>query len=263
MTPQGIEQLIAPLIAVALCMGRPLGLALVVPVFTRINLGALISAGFAMALALPQVPPVLAEIRATNPDLIRLGLLGGKEMAAGLVIGILFGLPLWGLQSAGEILDTQRSAPASGGNDPGAGGQMSATAGLIGTTAVALFVSAGGIPTIAQAIYASYSVWPMMRLAPVAAPDAMGAALALLDSVSATALLTAAPVILAMLLADMAVIMVGRAVPKLGIFDLGATVRNAVFVAAMVVYGAFLMQYMAVGVAQLRGTDRHLQHLLR
>lgn len=251
------------LLSVAMCMARPLGLALVVPLFTRINMGLLISAGFALALSLPQVAPVLAELRQDAPSILRLGLLGGKEMAAGMLLGVLFGLPLWGLQSAGEILDTQRSAPSSGSSDPGAGGQMSATATLIGTTAVALFVAAGGLGTIVTAIYGSYTLWPMMRLSPAVAPNAKDAALALLDSVTATALLAAAPVMLAMLLSDAVVMMVGKSVPKLGVFDLAATLRNLVFVAGMALYAVFLMDHMGHELGLLREAGRQLQLLVR
>ncbi len=253
-----LEDLLAPAAAIALGMARPMGLALVIPVFTRADVGTPIRAGFALALALPHLQPLTAALQAASPGMLRLGFLGVKEVLAGVLIGLLFGLPLWALQAAGELLDTQRSAPSSGGNDPGTGGQMSATAGLIGTTATTLFVAAGGLGVVASALYASFAVWPVLRFVPAVSPGAPLAALALIDGFSRTMVLSAAPVMLAMLMADAVVILVGKSVPKLGLFDLAATLRNLVFVGAMLVYGVFLMDGIAGQLALLRRTPAML-----
>ena len=256
-----LEDLINPAIAVALSMARPLGLTLVIPVFTRINLGMPLQAGFAIAVALPQVRPVLMALRDLPAGSLRLGLVAGKEVFAGILIGLLFGLPIWALQSAGEVLDTQRSAPAAGGTD--AGGQVSATGALVGLSTIVLFVAAGGLGAIAAALYGSYALWPLMRLSPHFAPGIVNILLGLLDRLARTTLLAAAPVVLAMLLADAVVMLVGRAVPRLGLFDLAATLRNLVFVAGMGLYAVYLMEYLGAEMGLLRGTAGQLQRVLQ
>ncbi len=273
MTPSlALEDLIAPAAAAALAMARPLGITLVIPVFTRVNLGLPLQAGFALAVGLPGVQPLLDALRAV-PDgtlqagvlqagAMRLGLLAGKEVFAGILLGLFFGLPIWALQSAGEVLDTQRSAPAAGGNDPGAGGQVSATAALVGLSATVLFVAAGGLKSVAGAVYGSYALWPLLQLSPVLAPDATGVMLDMVDQLARTALLTAAPIMLAMLLADAAVMLVGRAVPRLGLFDLAATLRNLVFVAGLAFYAVYLVEFMGVQIGMLHDVAAQLRRVV-
>ena len=257
------DLLVGPLMAIGIGMARPMGLALVVPVFTRMDVGLPIRAGFAMALALPNFPPLLHMLQMNPPPTMRLAFLGAKEAVAGILLGLLFGLPIWAMQSAGELLDTQRSAPSSGGNDPGTGGQMSGTAGLISTTASTLFVVAGGLGTMAAAIYSCFSIWPLLRMSPHIAPGATGVALAMLDQFTSVMVMTAAPIMLAMLMADAAVILVGKAVPKLGIFDIAATLRNLVFVGAMVLYAVFLMDVIKVQLGMLQHAGARMQELVK
>ena len=140
-----IGQLAPQLSAVAIAMGRPAGAALVLPVFTRAQLGGPMRAAVAFALGLAAVPGISAELASSPVPAALLVLLGTKEVFVGLLIGVLLGVPIWSVQSAGELLDTQRSATQDQQSEPGSGNQNSTTATFLGITVIALFVISGGL----------------------------------------------------------------------------------------------------------------------
>ena len=144
------------------------------PVTLVFELGRRTASGSAAALALPAMAPALASLRASPPGALMLGLVATKEMLAGVLVELLFSLPIWAAQSAGEVVDMQRGASSSGTGDPGAAAQMSATAGLLATTPTAVFVMAGGLGFLAAALYGSYGLWPLLRLAPHLSPGTPG-----------------------------------------------------------------------------------------
>lgn len=253
------------MLTAALAMARPLGAALAFPLFTRVSLGTPLLSAVAFAIALPTMPVLEAAILGgALGGSSTLVLLGFKEMAAGLLLGTLFAAPFWALQSAGELLDQQRGTPQAGGqSEPGAGGQVSPTGNLLLTAAMAVFALSGGLREFSDAIYRSLLLWPVSQGMPQLAPGFARTALGILDDVLRRAVLVAAPVLVGMGLADLSVILLARSVPKLGVYDLSATVRNAVFLLTMVLYAVFLPDYVRADMAGLRGTVLRLGALLR
>ena len=76
-------QLIAWFTAASLAMARPLGAAVVLPVFTRAQLGGPVRGCFALALSLPAVPGVARLLREAGRTLsLRLGY-HGQALTAG------------------------------------------------------------------------------------------------------------------------------------------------------------------------------------
>jgi len=247
------------LTALAIAMGRPMGVALVLPIFTRAQLGGPIRGAFAFVLAFPALPAIYRALADTAPATPILALLGAKEMIIGLLIGLLAGLPIWCIQSIGEFLDTHRSATQGQASEPGSGNQDSLTANLLAMAAIALFVTGGGLPLVAQAIAQSEEVWPPLSISLHPAPGFADALLGLLDRIEIVSLTIAAPVTLAMLLCDACVILLMRAIPKLHLYDLAPTLRNLAFTLMMLAYTAWLVIY----ARRETTTDGHLLHALQ
>lgn len=256
--------LLALVAAAGLAMARPLGAAIVLPVFTRAQIGGPVRGCFAFALSLPAVPGAARTLGDAAPDAARLLLLGAKEAFAGVLLGVLVGLPIWAVQCAGEILDTQRSATSAQTPEPGTGNQGSTTGEFLGLTAVTLFVAAGGLGGLADSLYASYGVWPLPRVLPeVAGGGWADFALGLLGHVSRVSLLLAAPVAVAMLAAEAGVILLMRAVPRLNPYDLAPTLRNLVFAGFVVLYAQYLLAYAGDELDTARRAADALRALLR
>lgn len=259
--PPALAGLTETLTGLVLAMARPFGIALILPVFTRAQLGGPLRAGFSLALGLPALPVIVAALAQDDDppggsvDSIRIALLAAKEVFAGLLLGLPFGIPVWIASAAGDMLDLQRNAGQNAVQEPG-GEQVSTTAALLGVTAMALFVAAGGLALVFEALYASYRLWPATRFLPEFRPDAGWILLGMLDSVMRGALVLAAPVLLAMLVADVAGALLSRAVPRLDTYDLAATVKNLVFVLMLLLCFGFLLETMATLLVGLPAGER-------
>lgn len=243
-TAAALEQVIFPLVpAAALAMARPAGIALLLPVFTRAQLGGPVRAAFALALALPGVQPAAAVLQDAAGGAAWFILLSAKEAFAGALLGLLFGMPIWAMQSAGEIVDVQRSATSGSAAESGTGNQNSTTADLFAVSTIALFVVTGGLGAVAECLYASYGVWPLGQVLPQLRDGWLEFLLRLLDRLTRISLVLAAPLVLAALVAETSVMLLSRAVPKFNVYDLSPTLRNLVFALMLAVYSTFLMAY--------------------
>ena len=262
-TATALQQLVLPFVpALALAMARPAGIALLLPVFTRAQLGGPVRAAFALALALPGVGPAAATLQeAGGPGWFIL--LSAKEVFAGALIGLLFGLPIWAVQSAGEIVDVQRSATSGSAAEPGTGNQNSNTADLFAVSAIALFVVTGGLGAVAECLYGSFAVWPLGQVLPQPGDGWPAFLLHLLDRLALMSLTLAAPLVLAALIAETGVMLLGRAVPKFNVYDLSPTLRNLVFALMLVAYAAFFMTYAEGALGDARDVLGQFGALLR
>jgi len=258
-----VDQLISLVSATAIAMGRPAGSALVLPVFTRAQLGGPVRGAVAFALGLAAVPGIAGELASHPVSGALLALIGIKEVFVGLLIGLLLGVPIWSVQCAGELLDTQRSATQDQQSEPGSGNQNSTTATFLGMTVVVLFVISGGFDALVATIGASYGVWPALRLLPLPTTGWGDFLLGLMDHIMRVSLSLAAPVVMGMLLSEACVILLVRAVSKLQIYDLAPTLRNLMFIVLMLGYAQFLVVYMHREIGHLSGAAGQLRELLQ
>jgi len=230
------------LLAYGVALGRPLALVSLNPVFTRAQIGGLLRGAIATALAVPMVPRLANEL-SSDPQAVPLLLLAFKEAAVGAALGLLLGAPFWALDVAGDVLDAQRGATQGRLNDPAGFEDVSITGTLLVTAGIALFVLTGGLETLASLLYGSWDIWPPLAALPAPTAQTPVLLLGVLDRITRQGLLLALPPVLAMLLADVSLLVIAKLAPNLRIDDLALAVRNAVFVTFMPLYTAFLLFY--------------------
>lgn len=236
-------------------MSRPLGLMLIMPVFTRAELGNLLRLAFAFALSLPLLGTAGLVPADLSPP--RLAFLGLKELFIGLAIGYLLGAPFWAIQAAGELIDTQRgiSNPAMP-SDPSSKSQASATNLLLGLLAITIFVAADGMNLVVDILYGSYRLWPVGSTLP--GFDAVGEVGRLADHVLRLGLTVGGPVVALMLLLELCVALLGRFAPSLHLSEQGAILKNAAALAFLLLYAHALFHYVGGEVATLRDVGTRL-----
>ena len=233
------------LLAFGLGVARPFALLSVTPLFTRLQISGLLRGAVASALAAPLLPHLVPLLTAAGTQPFTLLVLFAKESVLGAVVGFALGAPFWALGFAGEVLDNQRGATQGRLTaDPSAGDDLGITGTLLVLTGTTLFVLTGGLRVMAQLLYASWAIWPPLAAFPTLSPAAPALILALLDSLVRTGLELAAPVIIAMLLADLTLIIIGRFVTQLRVADFALTGRNLVFAVFLPLYCAYLIVYM-------------------
>ncbi len=252
--------------AAALGMARPAGIFLILPVFTRAEMGTLIRLGLAFGLAFPILGYSQQSIAPAEADIqvVRLVLVALKELFVGVLIGFVMGIPFWAIQSVGELIDTQRGisnevAPV----DPTTKSQSSALGLFLGLLAITIFVAADGLNTVVEALYSSYGLWPIQTFLPATDLEAMMGLARLVDRVLRTALLVGGPVIVLMLLLDLCVMLIGRFAPQINANDLAPTVKNVAVVLFMMAYASYLFDYAGAEIGTLRGIGATIGPFLR
>ncbi|WP_131115267.1 type III secretion system export apparatus subunit SctT [Lichenihabitans psoromatis] len=250
-TASGFEVVWHWLLAYGIALARPMAMLALNPVFTRAQITGLLRGAVASALALPMVPVLVMAMQSEPANPIGLMLLAAKEAIIGAALGLLLGAPFWALDVAGDILDAQRGATQGRLNDPAGFEDVSIAGTMLIITGIALFVMTGGLESLADLLYGSWAIWRPLGAFPHVDDRTPVLLLGLLDRITRQGLLVAVPVVLAMLLADAALLLVARMAPQLRIDDLALSVRNIVFFIVMPLYVMFLMTYMRQDFATL------------
>ncbi|MGQ4274907.1 type III secretion system export apparatus subunit SctT [Terrihabitans sp. B22-R8] len=269
-SPEDIQRLIGSALEIVVAAGlgsaRAVGIMLILPVFTRPQIGGLVRGAFAIAITLPLVHQIGADLVRIEGQgrMVQIALLGLKEVFVGLLIGMLLSIPLWAIQAVGEIIDTQRGitsevAPV----DPTTHSQASAMGLLLGIAAVTIFVVSGGLQTMIGGLYGSYRIWPVLNFMPTLTVDGAMTLVGLLDHIMRTMLLVAGPVLVFLLLIDISVMLMGRFTPQFKPNDLAPMVKNFGVVIFMSVYAVYLIEYMKPEIAGTKGILDQFQDLVR
>ncbi|WP_095203711.1 type III secretion system export apparatus subunit SctT [Mesorhizobium carmichaelinearum] len=253
-------------VAAGLAAGRAIGIMLILPVFTRSQIDGLIRGCLAVAFGLPFLAHVSDGLQALDPGtrLIQVTLLGLKEVFVGALLGTFLGIPLWGLQAAGEFVDNQRGITSpSAPSDPATNSQASAMGVFLGITAIAIFVASGGLETVISALYGSYLIWPVYKFHPTLNTQASMEILGLLDHIMRTALLVSGPVVFFMMLIDVSMMLMRRFAPQFKLGQQSPTIKNLVFPILMVTYAAYLVEGMKLEITQANGALEWFDKLLK
>ena len=185
-----------------------------------------------------------AELAAAGPMAApTLALLVLKEALVGLMIGLAFGIPFWGAEAAGDVLDFHRGASAAYLIDPSATSEASITGTLFVLMMLTLFVLFGGALILAEGLYQSYALWPALAFLPSFEPQSHDLLLAFLDRIMMLALVLAGPLVIAMFLSELALALINRFAPQMNVFDLSLAIKGIVFAALLPVYAIFLVEY--------------------
>ena len=248
-----------PLSAFALGVARGMGLLQILPLSTRLGLTGMHRAGVAGAITLLLLPMLIAQLAAAPPSGAYLALLAAKEGLIGFVLGVVFGVPFWVAETAGELIDQQRGSRGAVTADPSGLEQTGVTATLMVLTLATIFLLSGGMHWLIDALYRSYVLWPAGDLVPRLAPGAAMHVLGVLDTLLAAGLVLAAPLLIAMLLAELSLGFINRFMPQLNVFDLSMSLKGLVQVIGLPIYAVFLIAYLRGGLAPLP----HMQDELR
>lgn len=238
--------------ATSLAMARCLGLVMISPVFNRLGITGLLRTVIAMVFAVPVVPMLLPDVMYDYAH-VSYRLVGALmvEMLVGMVLGALYGVPVWAAEAAGELIDLQRGSTMAQLVDPLSATESGVTATLLSVVMVAMFFLAGGLSFMLRGLYDSYRIWPLGGFFPVM--DGMGlAVLQLMDEVLRLAVMMIAPLMIAILVCDLVLAYLARMAPSLHVFDLSMPVKNFLFAILLLLYMAVLLPDMADLVASAR-----------
>jgi flagellar biosynthesis protein FliR len=220
-----------------LVLARVSPLFLLAPLFSSKMLPVRARGIVAVALAIGIAPIAMnAGDGAPLPlDLWELAGLTLKEMLVGLAFAFALGALFAAIQVAGNLLDTLIGFSFGALVDPMTGTAGGALNQLYALFGVIIFVAIGGDAWVIQGLARSYEAVPLAE-APAIGSLVEGVQVAF-SGIFAAAIQVGAPVLLAVILTDVAFGLVSRVVPQLNVFAVGFPAKVTV---GLVVVGASL-----------------------
>ncbi|BBE08758.1 type III secretion system EscT protein [Mycoavidus cysteinexigens] len=230
------------LTALGLCMLRPLGVMLIMPLFNRTTLGGtLIRNALVLMIALPAAAVYAHTPLAKSMTYVHYGLILGSELSIGLMIGFCAAIPFWVIDMAGFLIDTMRGASMASVLNPLLGEQSSLFGILFTQIFSLLFLLTGGFNQLIAAIYQSYVALP-----PGVSCRFDAAWLTFLSDqwqlMYELCLCFSMPALSIILLVDMALGLINRSAPQLNVFFLSMPIKSGCALLMLIICSNFAYQ---------------------
>ena len=219
------EALGGRVLTIALSMTRVASVFVLMPLFTRDGIPALIRNAMFLALTIIVVvvqPPADFEGLGTA-EWISLFV---KEALIGVSIGVFFGIFLWAFEAAGTVVDMQIGSSFALFFDPIVGNEVTLIGQFLQRWSSYLFVAAGGLLLVTGTLVESFAVWPVTR--PVESFRMASAALfeAELSRFMSLTVRIAGPIMAALLVVDISMGLINRFAQQFNVFFLSTSVKS-------------------------------------
>ncbi len=170
-------------------------------------------------------------------------ILVGKEMFIGMAIGYAAAPVFWIAQSVGVVIDNMAGFNNVQTSNPLRGEQATPVSNVLIQLAIVLFYVSGGMLFLLGAIFASFRWWPLTATLPSLDALADTFLISQVDGIAAATVKLAAPVMVVLVLIDLAFGLVAKAADKLEPMSLSQPVRGAVALLMLVLLtGTFVDQ---------------------
>ncbi len=213
-----------------LVFARVSGLAWTAPGWAMTGLGGRFRLVLALTLTV-LVAPVAARNLVVPGDVGSLAVALAIEAIVGAALGGTAALVVAGARQAGEVVGAQTGLSPAALLDPEAGDGMNVLGHLYGWVALGVFLELNGPTELVRAVAASYAAIPVGGgaggSAPIGALDLTDGLFGAVSRALALALRAACPPALALLVAGLALGLLGRAAPTLQLVSLSLPVRTA------------------------------------
>lgn len=227
-------------------LGKP------VPVPARVAFAALLAVSHT-AWLLPAVRPLITE------NMLTLSLLFAKEAIFGIAMGTMIGLVFHIFESAGNMIDNQRGTAIARVLIPELGSMESQTAQFLFSLATVTYLALGGHHLFFQTVANSFEWLPVLvmpHIAPGWQPFLSHFAGMTANLLSASFAISA-PVIIAILLADIILGIANRISPQMNVYELGFNIKGVIGVIVLTLMLSMLFDVMK---AQFARSERDFAH---
>ncbi|HVT88383.1 MAG TPA: flagellar biosynthetic protein FliR [Tepidisphaeraceae bacterium] len=157
----------------------------------------------------------------------------GGEMAFGIAMGMALSFTFIAAQGAGEIIGQQMGLNLGETFDPQFGKSSSVVGDLYFMLTLIIFLLIDGHRIMIQALQSSFASLPLLSLG--VDRDLLHTLISLLTACTTLSLQLAAPLLVTILVVDLALGCIGRAMPQINVMTAGLTVRSLVGMAVTIV----------------------------
>jgi type III secretion protein T len=196
-----------------------------------------------LSLALILYPLVAPTVPTTKISVLLLAVILGKEIIIGVIIGFLVGIIFWIAESVGYFIDNQRGTTMASVVNPLSGTQTSPLGSMLLQTVTVLFFSSGGFLVFLTGLFESYRVWPIFSFYPSFDKGFSLFFLQQADFLMRMTVVLAAPVIIAIFVAELGLGLINRFAPQLNVFFLSMPIKSGIASFLLVLYLSFLLFY--------------------
>lgn len=243
----GYAELKSFALALLLVQARLMPLFLMLPFMNRTMVPRPVALAFAAGLGLMVVPLLWGAGKVPTDATFLLLLV--KEAVIGLMLGFLVALPFWIFEIVGFVVDNQRGASMAATMNPMTGNDTSPLGIMLNLAFITFFLVAGGMSLLLSLIYDSYRLWDPVSFWPSFGRGAGELFVGQINRLMLSALLLAAPMLVAMWLAEIGLAIVSRFAPQLQVFFLAMPIKSALGVLVLILYAGTMFDY---GAGQLR-----------
>jgi flagellar biosynthetic protein FliR len=217
-----------------LVTARVAGLFLIAPLWSLPGIPATVRAAAAVVCAVILTPSIPVQLPTA---VVALPLALAGELVVGLGLGLAAGLFLHATAIAGDVVALQMGLTVGSAFDPSTQASSPELGRVLNLFALSLYVGFDGPPHLLQGLADSFQLLP-----PGAAPSFGPAGRMLLEAIGgifASAIVLAAPVAVALLVANVLLAVLTRAVPQLNIFAVAFPVTISIGLVALLSSLAF------------------------
>jgi flagellar biosynthetic protein FliR len=203
-------------VAFVLVVGRTGGLMVAAPFWGSRVVPMVIRIWIAILLSLSTYPLVRATPLAGAVTISSMLFALGGEIFLGLILGWLAQLLFSGMRLAGQEIEIKTGLGLIQLVDPNEGGQSGLFSTLLELIAGLLFFAMNGHHLLVQALWSSYKVFPLAGAG--FSPRLLEGLVSSAGEIFAIALRISAPVVIGLLLSDVILGLIGRAIPQMNVF---------------------------------------------
>lgn len=229
------------------------GLFLTAPIFAGSHLPIPFKIGLALSLTV-SLYPLLGKsallARGTEPFSLALSIVG--EVAVGVVIGLAARLLFVGVSLAGELAGVQMGLGIANVVDPQFPQQASIVAQFLELMTILTFLTLHGHHAFLEAVWASFESIPLGTFSGAAAAGAASVLVALFGKSLVLALRLSSPIMVAVLITNVAMGLLARVAPQLNFFAFGLSVTFIVGLLVLLVSLPLLIHLIGASAGQVR-----------
>lgn len=251
------------LLVLTITLPRFLAIFLMLPFFRSEFISSTARNGVAIMLSVIVLPVVSHQLDTVEFNGLFFIVMIAKEAVLGMLIGYMVSIIFWAIASTGEMIDLQRGAMSAQMFTPIVGGQTSPLGSFLTQTVAAFLFTTGGFIVLLSAIYETYVLWPVTSYYPHFNIETAIIFLQQFDQILAVALLMAAPIVIIMLLAELALGLMGRFVPTVNIFLLAMPIKSILVFFVLSLYLGTIMAFLKGKILSLENITDMLGKILQ
>jgi type III secretion protein T len=195
--------------------------------------------GIILSIGCVLYPFIQAKVPVELPTLAWAGILI-KEVMIGFVMGFMFAIFFWTIQSVGELIDLQTGSSNNQIFNPMSGEQGGPTGGFMLQMMVNLFLSTGGFLTILSVVFESYQIWPIFTFFPKVNDNFLNFFIGQTNTMFVSIVKFASPILLILIAVDFGLGLMNRVAQQLNAFSLSQPIKGALATLMLAMFLSYL-----------------------